>query len=293
MLGLLYLGCTTLWYHVIAGGLSRAKILHVQAVDAAGQWQDPTICKLSPVDLLRSEADAHATFARYIGESVPQRIGDPVFVGDVGGMVLELVGACWRLPELAHTQANLSNTFAETIKYDSDHAADGTITLAHAGAEGKADSDCSAPPAGRVRDRLVFGEVRIVIDEVVLGQLNTVLVQSAHREPGTSLVEHYGLAPKLSRVLARKEDDSRALGPSARGALSALLAAIEAAEAGGVAAEPEGYPGPWFAIVHGDLHGGNIMVDSRSYAWLIDYGEVEDAHVFKDPAKLEARSPWP
>ena len=30
------------------------------------------------------------------------------------------------------------------------------------------------------------------------------------------------------------------------------------------------------------------MVDSRSYAWLIDYGEVEDAHVFKDPAKLEA-----
>jgi hypothetical protein len=34
------------------------------------------------------------------------------------------------------------------------------------------------------------------------------------------------------------------------------------------------YPGPWFGIVHGDLHGGNIMVDSRSYAWLIDYGEV-------------------
>ena len=30
------------------------------------------------------------------------------------------------------------------------------------------------------------------------------------------------------------------------------------------------------------------MVDSRSYAWLIDYGEVEDAHLYKDPAKLEA-----
>ena len=30
------------------------------------------------------------------------------------------------------------------------------------------------------------------------------------------------------------------------------------------------------------------MVDSRSYSWLIDYGEVEDAHVYKDPAKLEA-----
>ena len=27
--------------------------------------------------------------------------------------VLELVGACWRMPELAHTQTHLSNTFAE------------------------------------------------------------------------------------------------------------------------------------------------------------------------------------
>lgn len=101
----LYLGCSAVWYHIIAGGQSRAKILHVQAVDASGQWQDPTICKLSPIDLLRAEAEAHACFARYIGESVPQRIGEPVYVDEVGGMVLELVGACWRVPELAHTQA--------------------------------------------------------------------------------------------------------------------------------------------------------------------------------------------
>ena len=100
----LYAGCSTVWYHIIAGGFSRAKILHVQAVDGRGQWQDPTICKLSPIELLRAEADAHAVFARYIGESVPQRIGEPVYVDEIGGMVLELVGACWRVPELAHTQ---------------------------------------------------------------------------------------------------------------------------------------------------------------------------------------------
>ena len=28
------------------------------------------------------------------------------------------------MPELAHTQTHLSNTFAEVCKYDSDHAAD-------------------------------------------------------------------------------------------------------------------------------------------------------------------------
>ena len=39
-------------------------------------------------------------------------------------------------------------------------------------------------------------------------------------------------------------------------------------------AGPDGYPGLWFGITHNDLHGCNIMVDSRSFAWLIDYGEV-------------------
>ena len=53
------------------------------------------------------------------------------------------------------------------------------------------------------------------------------------------------------------------------------------------AAACQSYPGPWSGIVHGDFHGGNIMVDSRSYAQLIDDSEVEDAHGTKDPAKLE------
>ena len=34
---------------------------------------------------------------------MPQRIGEPVFVDEIGGMVLELVGACWRMPELTLT----------------------------------------------------------------------------------------------------------------------------------------------------------------------------------------------
>ena len=35
------------------------------------------------MDLLRAEAEGHATFARYIGESVPQRIGEPVYVDEM------------------------------------------------------------------------------------------------------------------------------------------------------------------------------------------------------------------
>ena len=32
------------------------------AVDAAGQWQDPTICKISSIDLLRAEDLALSLF---------------------------------------------------------------------------------------------------------------------------------------------------------------------------------------------------------------------------------------
>ena len=280
VLGLLYIGCETVWYHCIDGEASRARILHVQGVDSNGVWGDPTIAKLSPKDLLRAEADAHAIFSRYIGESVPQRIGEPVYVDEVGGMVLELVGACWRMPELAHTQATLSNTFSEVIKYDNDHAI-----------------EIAAPITAR--DRPVFGEVRAVIDEVILGQLSQVVRQTAHREPELSLFEYYGLLPKIKKLAERsvREDAGREgtnnasshfqiVKPSTLAALRSLQDKLT--ERGDVPDGPPGYPGPWFGLVHGDLHGGNIMVDSRSYAWLIDYGEVEDAHLYKDPAKLEA-----
>ena len=30
-----------------------------------------------------------------------------------------------------------------------------------------------------------------------------------------------------------------------------------------------------FGMVHGDLHGGNLLVDSRSTLWLIDFAEVD------------------
>ena len=123
-----------------------------------------------------------------------------------------------------------------------------------------------------------------MIDEVLLGQLNTVVRQSAHRVPSESLLEHYGLLAKIRRQLARHDDDVR-IGPSTRAALEALELKLGAGADNSCGPD---YPGPWYGIIHGDLHGGNIMVDSRSYAWLIDYGEVEDAHVFKDPAKLEA-----
>ena len=133
---------------------------------------------------------------------------------------------------------------------------------------------------------------------MVLGQLRTVLAQSAHREPASAarpaaaLAAHYRLLPQLRTVLGGGGGEGGggggggppppSLPPSVRASLDALrerLGAAAASAASDLAVSPAGWGGLWFGLVHGDLHGGNVMVDSRSYAWLIDYADVEDAHV--------------
>ena len=128
-----------------------------------------------------------------------------------------------------------------------------------------------------------------MIDEVLVGQLSTVVRQSAHRAPHESLIEHYGLLAKaghthphahypcplskypcpspcpyqVSRQLDHDDVEVPRIGPVARAALERLrhkLTTCADVSCG------QDYPGPWHGIVHGDLHGGNIMVDSRSCA---------------------------
>ena len=41
-------------------------------------------------------------------------------------------------------------------------------------------------------------------------------------------------------------------------------------------------------ITHGDLHGGNILVDENGYPWLIDFFRTGPGHVFRDFVELEA-----
>ena len=89
------------------------------------------------------------------------------------------------------------------------------------------------------------------------------------------------MLPKIRKQLSREEHQASHLAmrkviPIVTTSTLIALRSLEAAltDKAETHLGPEGYPGPWFGIVHGDLHGGNIMVDSRSYAWLIDYGDL-------------------
>ena len=43
----------------------------------------------------------------------------------------------------------------------------------------------------------------------------------------------------------------------------------------------------WFAHVHGDLNGANIILDAHRNVWLIDFFHTHRGHILKDLAKLE------
>ena len=43
----------------------------------------------------------------------------------------------------------------------------------------------------------------------------------------------------------------------------------------------------WFAHVHGDLNGANIILDANRNVWLIDFFHTDRGHILKDLAKLE------
>ncbi|MBI1889855.1 MAG: isochorismatase family protein [Burkholderiales bacterium] len=43
----------------------------------------------------------------------------------------------------------------------------------------------------------------------------------------------------------------------------------------------------WFAHVHGDLNGANIILDANSNVWLIDFFHAHRGHILKDLIKLE------
>lgn len=51
------------------------------------------------------------------------------------------------------------------------------------------------------RTRPPLLQVRHVIDEVIQGQLTTVIMQTAHREADTSLLDYYAIGPKLQQLL--------------------------------------------------------------------------------------------
>lgn len=132
-------------------------------------------------------------------------------------------------------------------------------------------------------------ETRKVLDTVFLDQLGR-LYASAERQTG-DLMAYYGFDP--TRPPRIRQHVEAILGGPAAGASLSLPGGVTVANPcrfyeQTLATLPR-HAGRswWFAWVHGDLNGANILLDGHHNVWLIDFFHAHRGHVLKDLIKLE------
>jgi protein-tyrosine phosphatase/nicotinamidase-related amidase/aminoglycoside phosphotransferase (APT) family kinase protein len=139
------------------------------------------------------------------------------------------------------------------------------------------------------RDGLPQAEVNRILDTVFGEQLAR--LYSAPEREAVDLFEHYSFSPRWApHVRTRVE---ALLGTAASGATLALPGGVitpnicQFYEA--TLEKLPRQPGRswWFAHVHGDLNGANIILDAHRNVWLIDFFHTDRGHILKDLAKLE------
>ena len=136
---------------------------------------------------------------------------------------------------------------------------------------------------------LPLPEVDAILDTVFGEQLAR--LYSAPEREAADLLDYYMFSPKWAPgVRARVE---ALTGARADGATLALPGGIETPNVcrfyeEKLAALPRQHGRSWwFAHVHGDLNGANIILDAHRNVWLIDFFHTHRGHILKDLAKLE------
>jgi protein-tyrosine phosphatase/nicotinamidase-related amidase len=131
-------------------------------------------------------------------------------------------------------------------------------------------------------------QVQRVLDAVFVEQLGR-LYQAAEPER-CDLLEYYQFSPRWAPHLRQRVRDI--VGEAADDALldfpgERRVANITAFYATTLASLPRSGRAHYFAHVHGDLNGANIIIDGPGNVWLIDFFHSHRGHVLRDLIKLE------
>lgn len=132
-------------------------------------------------------------------------------------------------------------------------------------------------------------KVRDVLHAVFVEQLGR--LYGAAEQESCNLLEYYGFdsrwAPnvrrRVERITGRPADGDAIALPSGR----SVPNLCRFYEADVPAFDPLRRDHAYFATVHGDLNGANIILDAHENVWLIDFFHTHRGHVLRDLVKLE------
>ena len=85
------------------GGFSGSIVLQVQGFTLDETPQEPVVVKLDGTQEANEEQDKMNLICPYLGENTVSVIAEAT-AGSRGGLVIQLAGACWQLPDLMHTK---------------------------------------------------------------------------------------------------------------------------------------------------------------------------------------------
>jgi len=183
---------------------------------------------------------------------------------EFGGLIFELVGAVWTLPDFQEDSQNLLNTFKTLFVSEIESELQTHIAMERV----KNDRVF-------VEDNIeVFGEVRQVLKETFAELLRKMTLPST-QVVKMNLFQHYSLEYYISRNVF---DDNL----DCSGVFRDLLANVHKHQ---LHITKSDY---LQGLIHGDLNGMNILIDSQDIVWVIDFGYTGLGHVIKDIIKLES-----
>lgn len=110
--------CCLVELEILHGGFSGSRVLRAERYGIDGSLGLPLVIKMDRGDVIREESRKHETLQKYLKQHCP-RIRAVSIVKDRGGMLIDLVGACWELPSMRDLMsADCYSTLKSRYEYE-------------------------------------------------------------------------------------------------------------------------------------------------------------------------------
>ena len=244
-------GCANLSFRRLNGGFTGDVVILVKSSSI-----EPAVVKISTKVRLLGEVEKHREMRRHLNTCVPALLADTVQspVSDADGN--EYIGYKQSFTGACWQMPELSSAGAELAT----------------GFDALCRQSLQDGLKGCLSSVTVIGLLQNVADHLL--QLNQ-----------SSAIRGDRMAPLLDRIMGHKSlNFLRMLGNEAGPCVEKLLAILDKPRSEVLETRP------LRTTSHGDLHGGNLMIDSRKNTWLIDCGMVKvapDGFPLMDITKLE------